>query len=336
MHTEPHYNRRKFTSIIALAVLLGSECHSQSLNDKIRPLSDLKLSLKSEKAAYAQGSSFYLTPTLRNDVWVDALVIFAHEDFVITRDGHPFTIKDGAPNDRTFWFDRELQILDFEKSIGWGVRPFNSGDLPPGTYEVKLRQFFKVPVKIPDAPPKLGTNFLEASTSFRIVKAEQSDGSTANPSDDLKIRLAHSFETEGNRGTPLPMHLRIEMTNAGKEPWFYHDRRPSFKIEVTDSKGQILALNEGGIARMAPPKPKDYNIFSGLTIWLNLLPGDSDRVVGFTLDDYVNLTPGEKYTVRVILTGYAYRSSEGRKIGKNPVKFEVRSAPFVTKVREKD
>ena len=200
---------------------------------------------------------------------------------------------------------------------------------------MRLRQFFKNPAKIPDAPPKQGTDFLEATTSFRIVKSEQSDGSTANPSEDLKIRLAHSFGTEGNRGMPLPMSLRIKMTNAAKEPWFYkaRDRQPSFNIEVTDSKGQILALNERGIARTTPRKPQDIEILSGPTTRLNLLPGDTARAVGFTLDDYITLAPGDTYTVRVNLTGHAYRSFADRETRKNPVKFEVRSDPFVTKAR---
>ena len=103
MHPESQNTRLRLMVIVALALLHGSVCHSQFLYDKFRPLSDLKLSLKSEKAAYAKGSHFSLTATLRNDVWVDALVLFDHEqtDFVITRDGHPFTTKDGAPENRT-------------------------------------------------------------------------------------------------------------------------------------------------------------------------------------------------------------------------------------------
>lgn len=338
MHTDLQFTRRVFASIIAFAVFLGSEGHSQSLDEKFRPLSDLKLTIKSENAAYAQGSYFMLTAILRNDVWVDALLIFDHEDFAITRDGHPFTVNDGVPKERTGWLEREEHVLDFRESLGWRVRPFNSANLPTGTYEVKLRQFFKFPAKTPNAPPKLGTDFLEASTSFQIVEAAQSTGSTANPSDDLKIRLAHAMSPEGVRGAQLPIRLHIQMTNAGKEPWFYYTRhrRPSFKVEVTDSKGHILELNESGIAKTTPQKPKDIEILSGPISKPNLLPNDTDLAGGFTLDDYVNLTPGEKYTVRVILTGNAYRSLADRENGKNPVKFEVRSTPFVTKAAPKD
>jgi hypothetical protein len=183
--------------------------------------------------------------------------------------------------------------------------------------------------RIPSLVALLCCEFAIRSLSFaEPAAATQSPKSVAIPKEDLQVRLADSRSAEDRRTKP-PM-VRLDVTNSGREAFFYTDRPypRGIELQVADDKGRALSLNERGkelaldtteaprkSAPVSEPRPRSIEFLSGQT----------KSFCELNLDAFTLLAPNSAISVRVVWTGNVYRSAQDRDTGKNPLPFEIRS-----------
>ena len=201
-----------------------------------------------------------------------------------------------------------------------------------GTYRVTARKFFRPTLELSEVKnPRIGIDYLEAETSFRVIPATQSLGSVAVPSEDLKVRLFYQRDGKGKKKTAGFTHFSV--TNSGQEPWFLSpgSDRNGIQFEITDKKGRVLDLTEKGKALALIEPTKKFDVTQA-PVNLDLLPTVTLQTPDLQLNDYTQLVPGDSYKVGIIWKGTAFRSTSDRRGNNNAVAFEIRSAPIVVTV----
>ncbi len=286
-----------------------------------------RFSVVASKKIYAEGAEIILFMRLGNRTSNRSEIQFdsTRTQVVVTRNRVVLGKTYGA-SDFDFRATPKNPTVRLGEALEWPIFVPGLVSFKPGAYNAKFRLYIGNSKDATDPRPVLEGDFLEASTEFEVVQASQRPDSTAVPLEDLKVSLADSRNVDDRRDKPLI--LRLDVANIGREPWFYReqDKQRGIQFEITDSKDRVVGRSRKGEI-LADSSPERFIRYSGPGARaIEFLPGVTEHLGSFKLEDYALLAPGSFYTVHVSWKGNVYRSSTDRAARKNAVSFEIRSS----------